>query len=144
MEKRRIKQSAKRLGGTKDFQHLGSVGNVLSGWNSTFTAESAQRRSQQQYLPHRVRLSIFLERTRLGVIMDVLQIVLSVFACALYVYSTYQDTDPSWLTTTEYVLVAFFIFDYLLHFVLAEDRYFLRGFTTHPSLGLATYLVFSP
>ena len=75
----------------------------------------------------RARLQIYLySKTRLGMGWDVLQAMLAILSCALYIKSTYDvecvSISAGIDVTIELVVFGFFLADYLLSFYLARDK----------------------
>jgi len=61
-----------------------------------------------------------------GFYFDLTQSVLSIYACIIYVYSTYafeHGEEPAWMIYNEWIISVMFIFDYLLQFYLAPNKW---------------------
>lgn len=64
--------------------------------------------------------------TWFGAIIELLQMVLSLLSCVLYVAATYiemqQPQSPAWMISLEAVIAIFFIFEFLLKLFVAPSR----------------------
>jgi len=70
----------------------------------------------------RVKFSLWLESSGIGLVWDIFQIGLSVVAMGVYVASTYQTSKPEWMVAGEITLTVFFACDYFLSMYLAENK----------------------
>ena len=69
----------------------------------------------------RARLSAYVfHQTNIGLNIDLFQVVLSLFACACYVYEQYIDMEnEGWWSTLEIMVGAVFATDYVFRCVVA-------------------------
>lgn len=80
----------------------------------------------------RERLALWVATSAIAQAWDAFQLVISIFACASYVWQTYLDKVPGWLEVVDIVLVALFVIDYVLQYSLA--RYKVQFIFSWPSI----------
>lgn len=81
-------------------------------------------------------------RTQIGFFLDAFQTLLSFCACFTYVAATYLEADgplPRGLLTVEYFFAAMFVFDYLLHLFISDNR-MVHVFSTEAMVDLFAIL----
>jgi len=86
----------------------------------------AERRLDLSHLSNnstRSQWVYWMESSGVGVAWDILQILLSLIAMALYIVSTYQDEKPTWIFLLEVALTLVFTVDYCLRMYLAENKF---------------------
>lgn len=73
-------------------------------------------------MPLQIQIRNYLATSTLGVAIDVLSSALSVIACLLYVWSTYEPTLEVTFLYAESGICLFFLFEYILRFYVTRNR----------------------
>lgn len=71
----------------------------------------------------RLRVASYLDRSRVGLYLELLQALLSLVSCCVYVGESYYREDvPYWMDVVDFVLVLVFLSDFCLHIFIAEKK----------------------
>jgi hypothetical protein len=65
--------------------------------------------------------SYLFQQTNHGFQLDVVQAVLSLISCLLFIFVSYMQEEPTWITDVEGFVTAYFLADYVLRLWLAPD-----------------------
>ena len=93
-------------------------------------------------LPRREIVRNFVEDSALGIILDIIQVVLSTIACILYVVGTYDDDFEKgdlFMIEAEVAMGVYFFLHFLLNWYISEDRCWYL-FTLEALLDIVTIL----